>query len=103
VKEPTLLSKSRFSSLWANLPSYSFVDRLFDVFAARQRIRLIVAGKDHMEFRILWGVFEFSKGSKQEFVIEGGPGFCEAALRSLEDSKAIVTIISRQLLNSGKR
>jgi hypothetical protein len=77
----------------------SLVERLIDVVTARQRIRLVVTSDNYCEVRILWGAVEFSKGFKQEFLIEGGPGFCEAALLSLESSKRTVKVVSRVVGN----
>ena len=92
---------SRLSGLWANVPGCTLVERLIDVVAARQRLRLIVTSDGYFEIRILWGVIELNKGARQEFLIEGGPGFCEAALRSLEGSKKTVRVISRIVGNRG--
>ncbi len=94
-EEMTQIKASRLSGLWANIPGYSLFERLVDVVAARQRVRLIVTSDGYFEVRILWGAVEFSKGAKQEFLIEGGPGFCEAALLSLEGSKRTVKVVSR--------
>lgn len=95
----TPVRTSRLSALWANLPGYDLADRLIDIFASRQRLRLIVTSDDYYEVRLIWGLVEFTKGSKHEFLIEGGPGFCEAALHSLEGSKRTVKVISRVVGN----
>jgi len=95
----TRIGAGRLASLWADLPGYSLIERLFDIFESRQRIRLIVTSEGYYELRILWGAIEFTKGSKQEFLIEGGPGFCEAALRSLEGSKRTVKVVSKAMVN----
>jgi hypothetical protein len=91
------IGAGRLSGLFANIPGYSLAERLVDIFEKRQRIRLIVTSDDYMELRICWGLIEFTKGSKREFLIEGGPGLCDAALRSLEGSKRTVNIISRNI------
>jgi hypothetical protein len=91
----TRIAAGRLTGLVANVPDYSVVHRVLDVFRTRQRIRLIVTSDDHWEVRILWGLIEFSKGSKREFLIEGGPGLCDAALRSLEGSKRTVKLVDR--------
>jgi hypothetical protein len=93
------IASGRLAGLWADLPGYDLFDRLIDIVKMRQRIRLIVTSEGYWEVRILWGVIEFTKGSKQDFLIEGGPGFCEAALRSLEGSKRIVKVVSRVMGN----
>jgi hypothetical protein len=83
--------------LLASIPGYDLADKLLDIFKERQRIRLIVTSPDYCELRICWGLVEFTKGSKREFLIEGGPGLCEAAVRFLEGSKRTVNIISRSI------
>jgi hypothetical protein len=93
------LGAGRFADLFANIPGYSLAERLVDIFEKRQRIRLIVTSDNHCELRICWGLVEFTKGSKREFLIEGGPGLCDAALRSLEGSKRSVQIVSRAIGN----
>jgi hypothetical protein len=98
-KDATLIKTGRLAGLWANLPGYDLLDRFVDAFAARQRVRVIVASDGYCELRVLWGLIEFAKGSKQEFLIEGGPGFCEAALRSLEGSQRTVKVVSRIMGN----
>jgi hypothetical protein len=97
--EVARIGASRLAGLWADIPGYSLLERLIDVFETRQRISLIVTSDGYWELRILWGAIEFTKGSKQEFLIEGGPGFCEAALRSLEGSKRTVKVVSRVMGN----
>jgi hypothetical protein len=91
----TRIGAGKLAGLWANIPDYSLIDRVLDVFRTRQRIRLVVTSDNHCELRILWGAIDFSKGSKREFLIEGGPGLCDAAMRSLEGSKRTVTLVSR--------
>jgi hypothetical protein len=95
----TRIGGGRLTDLWAQLPGYSLVDRLIDVVETRQKIKVIVTSPDYWELEILWGVIKFSKGSKREFLIEGGPGLCEAALRSL-GRKGIAEVTSRVI---GKR
>jgi hypothetical protein len=90
----TRIGASRWAALWANIPNYDFADRILDVFKTRQRIRLIVTSDRYWELRILWGLIDFTKGSKREFLIEGGPGLCDAAMRSLEGSKRVVKVVS---------
>ena len=85
----------RLASLFADIPGYSLAERLVDIFEKRQRIRLIVTSDNYWELRIAWGLLEFTRGSKREFLIEGGPGLCDAALRSLEGSQQTVKIVSR--------
>ena len=87
------------ADLFANVPGYGLAERLVDVFEKRQRIRLIVTSDDYWELRICWGLVEFTKGSKREFLIEGGPGLCDAALRSLEGSRRTVNVVSRIIGN----
>jgi hypothetical protein len=96
----TNIKATRLSGLWANVPGYSLVERLIDLVTARQRIRIVVTSDGYCEVRLLWGAVEFSKGFKREFLIEGGPGFCERALLSLERSKSTVQVVSRVV---GKR
>jgi hypothetical protein len=96
-EEITRIGVGRFSGLWANLPGYDLVERFIDVFATRQRMRLVITSDDFCELRILWGAVEFTKGAKKEFLIEGGPGFCEATLKSLEGSKRTVKVVERSL------
>jgi hypothetical protein len=95
----TRIAPNRLAGLWTNLPGYDLLERFIDVFATRQRLRLVVTSDNYCEVRIAWGLFEFAKGSKQEFLIEGGPGFCEAVLRSLEGSKRTVKVVSRVVGN----
>lgn len=91
------LGAGRFADLFANIPGYNLAERLVDIFEKRQRIRLIVTSDDYLELRICWGLVEFTKGSKREFLIEGGPGLCDAALKSLEGSRRTVNIVSRTI------
>jgi hypothetical protein len=91
------LGAGRFSGLFANIPGYSLAERLVDIFEKRQRVRLIVTSDDYVEVRILWGAFEFTKGSKREFLIEGGPNLCEATMKSLGGSKRTVNVVSRAI------
>lgn len=93
------IGAGRFANLFANVPGYGLAERLVDVFEKRQRIRLIVTSDDYWELRICWGLVEFTKGSKREFLIEGGPGLCDAALRSLEGSRRTVKVVSRIMEN----
>src|SRR5258707_9339286 len=60
----TRLGVGRLSGLWANLPGYDLFERLLDVFASRQKVRLIVTSEGYCELKILWGAIEFTKGSK---------------------------------------
>lgn len=88
------LGAGRFSGLFANIPGYTLAERLLDIFEKRQRIRLIVTSDDYVEVRVLWGLVEFTKGSKREFLIEGGPNLCEATMKSLGGSKRTLKVIS---------
>ena len=81
--------------MWAEIPGYQLIERIIDVFATRERWRVIVTSEDYCEVRFLWGAIEFSKGAKREFLIEGGPGFCNAVLRNLEGSQRASKIISK--------
>jgi hypothetical protein len=93
------LGAGRLAGLFANIPGYSLAERLVDIFEKRQRIRLIVTSDDYLELRICWGLVEFTKGSKREFLIEGGPGLCDAAMKTLEGSRRTVNIVSRTIGN----
>lgn len=90
----TRIGASRWAGLWANVPNYDRADRILDIFKSRQRIRLIVTSEEYLELRILWGLVDFTKGLKREFLIEGGPGLCDAAMRSLEGSKRVVKVVT---------
>jgi len=91
------IGAGRFADFFAAIPGYSLAERLVDIFEQRQRIRLIVTSDDYCELRLCWGFLEFTKGAKREFLIEGGPGLCDAALRSLEGSKRTVQVVSRAI------
>ena len=91
------IGTGRFSDLFANIPGYSLAERLIDIFEKRQRIRLIVTSDDYCELRLCWGLLEFTKGSKREFLIDGGPGLCEAAMKFLGGPKRTVNIIDRTI------
>ena len=91
------IGAGRFSDLFANIPGYSVAERLIDIFETRQRIRLIVTSDDYCELRLCWGLLEFTKGSKREFLIDGGPGLCEAAMKFLGGPKRTVNIIDRTI------
>ena len=91
------LGAGRFSGLFANIPGYSLAERLVDIFEKRQRVRLIVTSDDYFELRICWGLVEFTKGSKREFLIEGGPNLCEATMKSLGGSRRTVNVVSRAI------
>jgi hypothetical protein len=98
----TRVGAGRLADLFSNVPGYGLADRLVGVFEKRQRIRLIVTSDDYWELRIGWGLVEFAKGSKREFLIEGGPGLCDAALRSLEGSRKTIKVVPRVLGNDLK-
>ena len=91
------LGAGRFSGLFANIPGYTLAERLVDIFEKRQRVRLIVTSDDYFELRICWGLVEFTKGSKREFLIEGGPNLCEATMKSLGGSRRTVNVVSRAI------
>ena len=91
------IGDGRFTDLFSAIPGYTLAERLVDIFEKRQRIRLIVTSDNYAELRICWGLFEFTKGSKREFIIEGGPGLCEAAVRLLEGSKGTLKIVEGTL------
>ncbi len=95
--EMSRISVGRLTGLWSSIPGYDLIERLIDVFASRQRVRLIITSDDYCEIRVLWGAFEFARGSKREFLIEGGPGFCEATLKAMEGSKRTVKVVERIL------
>lgn len=95
AQSATRIGAGRFLDLFADIPGYGFAERILDIFEKRERIRLIVTSDNYCELRICWGLIEFTKGSKQEFLIEGGPGLCGAALRSMEKSRKTVNVISR--------
>ena len=91
------LGAGRFSGLFANIPGYTLAERLVDIFEKRQRVRLIVTSDDYVEVKLFWGEFEFTKGSKREFLIEGGPNLCEATMKSLGGSKRTLNVVSRAI------
>jgi hypothetical protein len=76
---------------------YGFIDRVIDKFAARERIRVIVSSPDYQEFTLLWGGVSWTKGSRREILIEGGPRSCQAALRDLEANAKGVEVITAHL------
>jgi hypothetical protein len=80
-------------------PGYTLIERVIDIFEKRQRIRLIVTSDNYFELRICWGLVEFTKGSKREFIIEGGPGLCNSAMSSLEGAGKTVKIIGQTMGN----
>jgi hypothetical protein len=79
------------------LAGYGLIDRVIDKFAARERIRVIVSSSDFQEFTLLWGGVSWTKGSRREILIEGGPRFCQAALRDLEANSKGVEVITAHL------
>jgi hypothetical protein len=83
-------------ALKEGLPGYDFFDRIIDKFATRERIKVIVSSPNYLEIEILWGLGKITKGSRQEFLIEGGPRFCQAALRGLEKHSKAVEILTKQ-------
>lgn len=93
--ELTPITAGRLSSLWANIPGYDLAERFVDLFAARQRLRIIVTSDGYRELRILGGLIEFSAGSKREFLIEGPPGFCEAWAKNLRSGTNVASTVLR--------
>ena len=83
-------------TLKSGLPGYDLLDRIIDKFATRERIRAIVSSPDYLEIELLWGLGKITKGSRKEFLIEGGPRFCQAALRGLEEHSKAVEILTKQ-------
>lgn len=84
-------------TLKAGLPGYDLLDRIIDKFASRERIRAIVSSPDYQEINLLWGFFNWTKGSRTEILIEGGPRFCQAALKALEKHAKGIEIITPHL------
>ena len=97
------VGNNRFSDLFANIPGYTLAERIVDISEKRQRIRLIVTSDNYFELRVCWGLIEFTKGPKREFIIEGGPGLCDAAMRSLEGAGRTVKIIGQTMGNRDLR
>ena len=98
---PARIGIGRFADLFANYPGYGLAERLMDVLSRRQRIRLIVTSGDYVELRLLWGLIEFTKGEKREFLIDGGPGLCDTVIRQLEESKTLRVV--SHTLEGGER
>jgi hypothetical protein len=84
-------------TLKAGLPGYDLFDRIIDIFLTRERIRVIVSSPDYQEADVLWGFFKWTKGSRREILIEGGPKFCEAALKDIELHSKAVEILTKHL------
>lgn len=89
------IGMGRLADLFTMYPGYSLVDRLSDVVSKRQRLRLIVTSPDYCELRLFWGALTFEKGSKREFLIEGGPGLCDAVMRSLGGPDKMLNVVSQ--------
>ena len=96
---PVVSAIQRIASdtLKGGLPGFDFFDRIIDKFASRERIRVIVSCPDYLEIELLWGLGKITKGSREEFLIEGGPRFCQAALRDLEEHSKAVEILTKHL------
>ena len=69
----------------SKLSGYGLLDKIVDAFATREKIRVIVSSPNYQELNILWGLITYNKGSKSEMLIEGGPRYCQAALRGRSD------------------
>lgn len=99
-------------TLKGGLPGYDLFDRIIDKFASRERIRAIVSSPDYQEINLLWGCITWTKGSRREILIEGGPRFCQAALQDIEKHAKGVEVIAshvrprvpwhRRLLGTGE-
>lgn len=84
-------------ALKSGLPGYDLFDRLIDALATREKIRAIVSSPDYQELNLLWGCLTWTKGSRREVLIEGGPRFCQSALRALEEHAGGIEVITPHL------
>jgi hypothetical protein len=66
-------------TLKGGLPGYDLFDRIIE------------------EIDVLWGCIKWTKGSRSEILIEGGPRFCQAALRNIEEHSKAVEIVTKHL------
>ncbi len=99
--------------LSSTLAGFNLFDRILDRFATRERIRVIVSSPDFRELTLFFGLVTWTKGARRELLIEGGPRFCEAALRDIEKHGTGIEIVTahlrpqvpwyRQLLGGGER
>ena len=96
-QEITPISTSRWSGLWANMPGYDLAERVIDVFGSREKIQVIVTDANYFRLSLFGRLFEVERGSKREFLIEGGKNFCDAAIRALESSKGTAKMMVRQM------
>jgi hypothetical protein len=84
-------------ALKSTLPGFNLFDKIFDSFATREKIRVIVSSPDFQELTLLFGALTWTKGSRRELLIEGGPRFCEAALRDIEKHSKGIEVITHHL------
>ena len=70
------------------IPWYKvFWAKLFNMVGEKHLFRIVATSSDYMELRLFFGLVEFEKGQKYEFIIRGTEKFAE--------------IISNQLLTKG--
>jgi hypothetical protein len=85
------------NTLTSKLPGYDLFDKIIDAFATREKIKVIVSSPDYQELSFLWDIVKWTKGSKRELLIEGGPRFCQAALRAVEEHARGVEVLTAPL------
>ena len=79
---------------------YSVLSKLLDTVRQKERLRVVWTSPDYKEVDILWGAFHFEAGEKREFIIEGGPAFCEAVMTNLRDSGGQLEVFPTGFLTS---
>ncbi len=73
--------------------AYNILSKFKDLLHEKQRHRVVITSPDYSQIEILWGLFRMEKGEKREFIIEGGPEFCEAVLQSLRSDAKILRFL----------
>jgi hypothetical protein len=92
-----LIERITSNTITSNFPGYNLLDKIVDAFATREKIRVIVSSPDYQELSILWDLIKWTNGSKRELLIEGGPRFCQAALRAIEEHANGVEVLTAPL------
>lgn len=75
-----------------------YLRQLLDVFRPQERIAIEYRGPNYERVCFFWGLFDIASGEKQTLIIEGPPGFCQAAVAYLMTSGPDLHIRDGRLL-----